>query len=216
MQIKSTDTIAGVSILAIRKLMRKGRDSSWNILFIKETLNISKVKAKILIDELLSQQYIEADGEDEGLQYWKTTLLGNQLALASAAKPIKRETADKKVNEFLNRAHEVNSNDNYLYYVNRACLFGSYLSSNEKLGDLDILVELLPKHSDRDKQQKLERLKIKQAIEYGKNFSYFVQELFWPYEEVLRFLKNRSRSISLHSKLDEGLNTDFKEIFKYE
>lgn len=41
----------------------------------------------------------------------------NALALASAAKPILRTTAEKKINEFLERVRDVNRNEYYKYKI---------------------------------------------------------------------------------------------------
>lgn len=91
--------------------------------------------------------------------------------------------------------------------------FGSYISDKERLGDIDIIVEIEPKYSVRNEQMKVEREKINLAKQEGEKFKTIVEELLWPQEEVWRFLKNRIKSFSLHSEIDLELIKDYKEIY---
>ncbi|MDZ7808370.1 MAG: hypothetical protein U5K71_14855 [Gracilimonas sp.] len=60
------------------------------------------------MNNLEKDKLIEKEGSSGGKQFWTTTVKGNQLALASAAQPIKRETATQKINEFLERVEQAN------------------------------------------------------------------------------------------------------------
>lgn len=164
MQINKDDLIAGYSVLEIRKIMKKARDLKWNSDLVEELLDITPTKAKRLLKELQVQNYIEKVEIKGDIQYWKNTLKGNQLALASASQPIKRQTAGKLLEDFIRRIYELNSSTHYLYYVRRALLFGSYLTDKERLGDIDIIVEIEPKYSVRKEQMKAEREKINLVI----------------------------------------------------
>src|SRR5690606_2368489 len=119
---------AGHSIIDIRKLMKKARDLEWNRLYVEEIMQVSSSQAEMIISELYVNGYIDKSKKHKGVQCWVTTLKGNQLALATAAKPIRRETADKLISDFTKRIHDVNSSVTYLYSVKKAWIFGSYLS----------------------------------------------------------------------------------------
>ncbi len=136
-----------------------------------------------------------------------------KLALASAPQPIRRQTAEKILEDFIGRIHELNSSPHYLYYVRRALLFGSYLSDKERLGDIDIIVEIKCRYSVRKEQMKVEREKINLVKLEGEKFKTFVEELLWSQEEVWCFLKNRNKRLSLYSEIDLELIKDYKEIF---
>lgn len=72
-------------------------------------------------------------------------------------------------------------------------------------------------HPDGEKQIKAEQKKTAYAIHNGRNFSNFVEQLFWPQTEVLKYLKSRSRSISIHTTDDQILKkVDFKVIYEME
>lgn len=106
--------------------------------------DLDREKADALIIELERESYIKKAGRFRDEQLWGNTIKGNALALASAAKPILRSTAERKINEFLERVKEVNRNDYYLYKIKKVVVFGSYLSDAEKLGDIDLAIEIVP------------------------------------------------------------------------
>ena len=94
-------------------------------------------------------------------------------------------------------------------------MFGSYLSNNEKMGDIDLAVGLSPKIKSNEKRRELEKEKVREAYRRGRTFGNIVQELAWPPREVFLYLKSRSRSMSLHSIDDKILDqTECKVIYK--
>ena len=127
-------------------------------------------------------------------EQFRVSQAGLSLSNASAAKPLKRSTAEQRITELVDRAKAINADDRYAYYVERVVLFGSMLDpATEKPSDIDIAVAL----SERPGVDP--RNVIKRAYAEGRSFSTFLDKLAWPEEEVLRTLKNRSRAISLHS-----------------
>ena len=142
---------------------------------------------------------------------WRTTLKGNQLANASAAKPVRRQTAERALADFLERVEQVNQRDEYVYAVERVILFGSYLGTSPTVGDLDLAVGLRPKYDEATMPAAAQRRR-QQAASVGRSFSNVFEQAAWPRTEVYRFLKGRSRLISLHELgseqiLDQGIAT---------
>lgn len=111
---------------------------------------------------------------------------------------IKRTTADRLLTDIQKRVLEVNESDVFAYRVSKLAVFGSYLTDKEMLGDLDVGVELEPRFDDSKQQQAFEKARIHQVILDGRQFGIFMEQLFWPQEEIMRFLKNRSTGISIH------------------
>ena len=107
------------------------------------------------------------------------------------------------MDEFLKRVEHVREDDQFLYKVSKAYVFGSYLSDKEYLGDIDLAVELSPKEKDLNKFNELRRTKMAKAHQEGRRFKSFVDELVWPDTEVWLTLKARSRGLSLHRFDDE-------------
>src|SRR6202040_1074203 len=73
---------------------------------------------------------------------WELTSSGIQLRAANATKPLHRVTADRLLSDLLERIELVNADDHYLARVTKAVVFGSYLSTSSRLGDIDVAVQL--------------------------------------------------------------------------
>jgi hypothetical protein len=75
-----------------------------------------------------------------------------------------------------------------------AVLFGSMLSEAERLGDVDIAIELLPKVAEEAEFRKwCDRCRYA-AREQGKSFRSSFDWIFWPREEIFETLRARSRT----------------------
>jgi len=128
---------------------------------------------------------------------------------------LRRETAQRKLAEFLERVRRINNDDYYLYRVKRVLLFGSYLRDAERINDIDIAVELAPRHTDDEERWALHHTRVNDAIRGGRRFSNISEETSWPEIEVLLALKARSRAISLHPTEDAILErTEYRVLFE--
>lgn len=126
-----------------------------------------------------------------------------------------KEKADKEFSEFMKRVENLNQNNEFIYQVKRIVIFGSYLNpENKDFGDIDIGIELEPRIKDEKAFELAENEIISNAIENGKVFSNIVDELFYPQDLVFKYLKNKSRYISIH-RMDqvEGLNAIYNQVF---
>jgi predicted nucleotidyltransferase len=224
MRIDPKETIAGIPILDVRKLLRRTRTFGFTEEYVKYSLKLSTDQAAQLIDEMASRGLIKEDKPEdlESMEfevterYWENTMAGNRLALATAAKPIKRSTAEKAIKGLLERVEELNSNPHYLWKVDKVIVFGSYLSGLPMINDVDIALEITTKENDLQIHNELRDKRIHEAKEGGKKFRSYLEELFWPFNEVVLFLKSRSRTLSLHpvdSHKDILKNTAAIEIY---
>lgn len=216
MRINTGDFLAGQPILLIRDYLRyvQLRDW-WTIDFLTDRLNVSESTARKIIKELLKQGYIEESKSFNREKAWVNTIKGNSLAMASAAKPIHRKTADDILLKFMKRVHEVNTSERFAYRVEKVIVFGSYLSDNKRLNDIDLAIKLTSKEKDETKRKQRDQERISIAVKAGRNFNSFIDEIFWPMTEVRLFLKNRSRSISLHDTEDPILKqTNYKVLYE--
>lgn len=216
LKINSKDKLAGQPILIIRDFLRYVQSMQfWWIGLLKNKLKISDKAAKEIVKVLLDENYIKEAERFRNEKTWVNTIKGNSLAMASAAVPIHRKTAGRLLKEFMERVNYVNENDNYAYKVIKVIIFGSYLSDNERLNDIDIAIELAPKEKDENKQRQKEQERVLNAVKNGRSFSSYCDQIFWPSVEVLLFLKNHSRSISLHNINDGVLSTvNYQVVFE--
>jgi predicted nucleotidyltransferase len=151
-----------------------------------------------LIAELVKLELVRKSEfqPEKNIVRYETTIQGNALALAKAGKPVSRATADRVLQEFLDRVKRVNEQSELAYIVESVVVFGSYLTDRTKLNDLDIGVELTRRGKEKATDEKLQKERIARAFACGRRFGNLVEELFWPRTEVLLILKNRSRVIS--------------------
>jgi predicted nucleotidyltransferase len=208
MRINSKDEIGGEPILKVRKLLRV-RDS-WTVEFVAWFLGVSKPRAKRFMEGLEAEGYVEPGPTPE--RTWSITQKGSTLACATAARPLLRRTAEKQLAEFLKKVEEVRDNPWFLYKVAEVYVFGSYLSDADKLGEIDIAVELVPKEKDLEKLKLLEWEKLQELMSDGQQLN-IVEQRFWSRIEVERHLKFRSR-ISLHPLSDIAIDPRAELIYE--
>lgn len=112
-----------------------------------------------------------------------------------------RKTAKMVLKNIKKRIQEVNQNDEFIYKVNKAVLFGSYINSTkEKIGNLDIAlyVELKNKVISEEEQN------FKRARN-SNSYVPFILRFIYGKEEVFKYIKNRKQILELHdgNKVDE-------------
>ena len=216
-RINSSDTIYGYPILKIRKLLKRVQDLQFSTNSVRRILEINDQDALLLLQELERNTLVEYKTNLEGKPRWSNTENGNQLALSTAAQPIKRETATQRIKDLLDRIVVANENAEYLFRVNRVVLFGSYLSNRDRINDVDVAIELKPKTNDPQSLIDQTLNKAIEAADNGRQFSSFMHRLLWPQNEIILFLKSRSRALSLHDMDDDILaQTTTKTIFDIE
>jgi predicted nucleotidyltransferase len=175
--------------------------------------NIGKNIALTQIEAFESEGYFEKSEHHAHDLYWNKTMKGCALSMASAAKKVKRTTADRHYHDFLGRVNKVNNNDEFLYQVSKVALFGSYLTNAETVSDIDLFIwlERKPKFND-DFQQVKEQRTLQMASE-GRNFKNYGEVLYWPELDIRKYLKNSSRVISIQSNNDATVLIGSKVIF---
>jgi predicted nucleotidyltransferase len=100
--------------------------------------------------------------------------------------------------QFLERVARVNDDPYFLARVTRVALYGSMLSPElKRLSDVDLAVQLVAKETDFDRLREANAARVEQLAILGKRFGSFLEEQFCWFLETFRFLKGRSRVISL-------------------
>lgn len=183
-------------------------------------LDISHDEATAVIEELEAEGFVERKSEGEWheehvavqgtetpieqleaseVPAWRTTIKGNALAMASAARPVVRATAERVLAEFLQRVKEVKESDTYLYVVKRVILFGSMLDEDRaRVNDIDLVVELVHKVSDRGTAMRMDQDYAASRQREGRRFGNQVDYLSAAQTDTLKFLRKRSRLLNFH------------------
>ena len=209
-RIDPQSVVGGYPALEMRKLVRTLNDRLyWDLKAVQIALSTSPGEASSVVAAL------EAAGlaklrRGKGPKTWTTTQLAQSFACATAAKPITRRTAETALADFLERVRRVNQDEFFLGKVTRVIIFGSYLRKDlDRLGDVDIAVELEPKELTRETVRELNAQRVAQLERHGRRFRNVLDRAMWWQTETFRFLKGRSRSISLHDyKADRELIED--------
>ena len=212
MRIEPSQEFAGVPAIKIRKLLRKvGTAGLIGPEFVSAVLEVSAEQAAAVIAVLERDEFIERD--ERGPAWWSTTVKGNAMALATAAKPLRRRSAEEILRRFLERVESVRRDPTYLYAVERVVLFGSLAADKPIVNDIDLGIALRRKEGDEERF-KAEAKKLRRAS--GRRFSCYEDWLCWPSTHVMRFLKSRSRATSLHPLDDWVLEqTNARTLYFY-
>lgn len=215
MRLNPGSTIAGHPVKVMRDFLRRAADYAWSSAYLADRLDLSADQADETVERLIAGGLIEPDSRSTEDEYYRVTTAGRRIALASLAPPLKRETAERNLAEFLQRVEEVNRDPYYLYRVERVLLFGSMLTDAQRVGDVDLAVELAPKIEDAGMHHAAKQQRISEAIESGRRFRNIIAEASWPRREVMLHLKSRSRALSFHD-IDDAVLEDTETRLVYE
>jgi DNA-binding PadR family transcriptional regulator len=198
MRIVSEQLIAGYSALEVRDFVRRYRFVKFFAEAAEEALVLSPRTAAVFMNKLVDLGFIETTGTSDRRKVFQVTNKGQALANASAARPIHRKTAERVLEQFLERVQLVNSMPEYAYRVEHVVLFGSMLSDIDRLGDVDVAVQLQPKVSEDAALEEWSMARRRAAEARGRNFYGVLDWAMWPTQEIFLQLKSRSSSLSLH------------------
>ena|SRR5690242_3582233 len=67
----------------------------------------------------------------------------------------------------------------------------------QRLSDVDVAVELVPKEADYERARALNRRRVEELASRGRHFRNFLEVEHWWHRETFQFLKGRSRVIAL-------------------
>ena len=196
MQLSPETVLAGHPAVSIRAVFRRWSTIS-AVEVIADSLGVTVPEAQTVLHALLAEGFVEEVPRRRPFtaNTFELTVKGAALAQASAAKPLLRSTVEVKLAELIDRMTQVNADDTFLYGVEEAFVYGSYLSAKDRLGDLDISLRLYRKETDGDRYMEAAK---RSARASGRHFGSYLDELGWPETQVMLFLKQRSRVYSIH------------------
>jgi DNA-binding MarR family transcriptional regulator len=195
-QIRRDQILLGVPAMELRRLMRTWNWCEAGVPLIRKELGLTKAPASELLERLVAEGYVEeerqirAAGEDR----YVLTVKGCALASASAAAPIRRELAQRRLHELIERMVFANADERFHLGVQEAAVFGSYLTDAPTVGDVDVHYVTYRKIQDGAEYM---REATRAARASGRRFSSYLDFVSWPEAELYRFLKNRSRVYGL-------------------
>ena len=173
--------------------------NSFNIDGFCKAIGAPAEEATPVLEHLLREGFVSMDGAERYLP----TRRFLQLAIASISHGLSRPEASTLLQRVIERAGDINARPTeFDHHITRLAVFGSYLGSNELLGDLDIAF---------DYQWNPEPVGIPvKPWSYKKSAGNF--------SKMLSYLRLRKRrQISLHTWEEiNRLKTPYKVVFEYE
>jgi predicted nucleotidyltransferase len=125
----------------------------------------------------------------------------------------KRSTATAALEMIKERISMANANPDFIYNIDKAVLFGSYLNSEDNMiSHIEIAIYISP----REKNEFEALLNIKRANAVGVNVP-FIYKCIYGKEEICKFIKNKKNIIALYDgdSAEEGTALENKECFIY-
>jgi hypothetical protein len=198
MRITKEEVVAGHPVLRVRGFLRRFDSGFFMHSAVETFMQLKPRQATKFINDMVALELIEPTEPFEKEAAFQVATRGLALANAKAAKPIYRGTGERVLSEFIDRANAVNASKEYAFGIRSAVLFGSMLSCVDRLGDVDVAIDLQPRISDTTQLRQLCDHRRHLAREQGRTFTTATSWALWPRNEVLLQLKARSRSLSLH------------------
>lgn len=201
MHIQPQDELQGIPLRAWRDAFRTIGGAIISQEWFEVRFQVDPKVAADLVGAALEAGFIEPERDG----WWRPTIKGRSLAMASL-RTYKRAKVEDALAAFLERVATMNRDESFLIGVQRVRVFGSFLGPSADLSDLDLDVELFRKF-DPDTHQRLcaERLPA--------NCRSILDQLFWPEDQAMKFLKARSPILSLHYGDEIVDQVDSKVVF---
>ncbi|MBQ2938231.1 MAG: nucleotidyltransferase domain-containing protein [Clostridia bacterium] len=118
----------------------------------------------------------------------------DSLEIKEKKRVYKRNTAKSALENVKKKIKEANENNEFIYYVSKAVLFGSYINSDRKeIGDIDIAlyIELKDKYTPEIEQN------IQRSLLSCKQVPFLLRYIYGK-EEIAKFIKDKKSVIHLH------------------
>jgi predicted nucleotidyltransferase len=180
--------IAGRPMKVVRALVRLDEGTGFSLEDVASRIPDDAGAQRRLLADLVTDGWLVQDAPD----HWSTTNKAKSLQTTSRGR-LTRATADMALASFLERVDTVNASEQYAFKVKAVVLFGSYLSLQSRIGDVDLAIELRPRYQSKQQQEEIEKAARKRA----KSLPTFLDELAWPEREVMRTLRGGSTALEL-------------------
>ena len=204
MYVDPTSTIAGLPVLGLRTFFKNVGEGEWPIEKLAEAFSLEAATAAVIAKDLARNGLVEESARPGKPTSYRVTGAGRRLALATAARPLSRQTADQVLERFLDRVRAVNADTYYLYRIQEVRVFGSYVAHQERLNTIDVVVKLLPRYLNPERQAYQTAVRAQEALQAGRKTGDAAEEAIRSRKEVMLFLKSQSRAIVIH-EADEGI-----------
>jgi predicted nucleotidyltransferase len=196
MRLRPDELVAGVPARKARDLFRHFHDGI-RLEGIADRLRLPEEDAAEVLKNLLEQGFIEPSDNDSLEKGWyDLTAKARAVRNAKFLKPLPRARAEKLVEEAIARCRAANLNGDFTHYVKRLHVFGSYNCDSPDVGDVDLVIEIVPRPGIGN----FVGASLERAKALGKRPHSYVDEVMFGWREVLLFVKGRSPYMTFHQE----------------
>ncbi|WKW51402.1 hypothetical protein [Rhodomicrobium lacus] len=213
MKLDRTTAIAGMPIKTVRDAIREMNrhdinDQGWSVETLAADMKISVTHAEWICETLREQGVLERKPQLQNTlwhqrgRYYGMGETGTRFINASMLKRIDRVKVNKLIAELIERAKQINADNNLCCFINEIRLFGSAMDEEaESFGDIDICYVMARRKLPAE-QNSWTDWNIARADLSSRRGMTFAEQLYYGEIEVRRILKDRSPYISLHDLND--------------
>lgn len=144
MRISKGEIVAGHPALQVRRFLRRFDGTFFIRCAVERVMRLKPEQAEEFIHEMVALKLIEPTTAFNKEVAYEVGDQGLAFANATATKPIYRNTAERVLKEFMERVDAMNASEEYAFRISGVVLFGSMLSSADRVGDVDVAVDLQP------------------------------------------------------------------------
>lgn len=178
------------------------------------------LRAERLLAGLLASGIVTPDMAGKSRGHFVLTDSGVSIRAARATKRLKRARADIAIAKLLNTVAQINSNPIFLHDVSWVAVFGSYLSDEPDLGDIDVCVKLAARWKPhlgllgREKTD-LDRRRETFEAKYPPPDSFYQRRWWgsWPETYTRRFLRTDPAMVIVEPSALEGMGCPHRIIY---
>lgn len=211
MNVYYNDSIAGVPVIKLRKLLKEGVNNFLYVNTIARILELDLKQINATIAELEKLGYIEYIYR---IDAWTNSIPGIILAKSPLKRRVKRTKAAQKIEDCIQRIKVVNQDLNFLYYIIEAYVTGEYLDTQiSEINKVEIRVTMERKEKDNDKFQKLADQRINEANRY---FSTIIEQVCYPITMILTFVKSGVHNFNVQQLSSNRDEEPLTLIYKFQ
>jgi len=199
--------IANYPSLKVRDFLKKWEKGySWmDLKTVRKMMGIPEKSVRPFLHSLSKLGYIKRkEGRED---HYLLTDNGERLSQARGTR-MKRETANKIVEQLLQRINEINQIKSHKYSILTVFIFGSYIGDCPYVGDIDVSLDIWPKNEPFDPLPTSKSYKPK-IIKKSHNKSEDKSKID-PWDETYRWKRVLSNLIYCHRNIEFH---DFHDFF---
>lgn len=205
--------ICGVKPSLLKKFFKK--NLVFSTIDAMKFFDMHEPEISEFLQELASEKWISFKETFNYVDLWELCPQAHRLISTKLIKRFPIAIGKKLVEDFVNKAEEINKNENATCYIKKIFVFGSVIQEGNDfdIGDVD----LVPIIAKKDMPEHVTRRLLEMERETAPASLSYIEMIFWPKTMRLRELQKVSSKISMHYETDLLIpGIKYKLIYSYD